>query len=1092
MSGLIHNDEGSSHQKVNILIVDDERANRLALEAVLSILGQNLIEASSGEEALHLVQQHEFAVILLDVQMRGMDGFETAKRIRAGSDHRDTPIIFVTAYDHDYFPIEVAYSLGAVDFLIKPLVPVILRAKVARFVELFQKTEQVKRQAERLRQLERREFSQSLTEGKTRLQDCEARKTAILETALDCIISIDHEGRVIDFNPAAEKTFGYRRVDLLGKPMAEYIVPPALRDAHYRGMAHYFKSGEGPVLGNRIEITAMRSDGTEFPVELAIVPILTEGPPNFTAYVRDITERRIAQEKLKESEQRFVRFMQHLPGLAWLKDLQGRYVYINDAAEKAFRTPRTQLYGKTDKEVFSSTVAAQFQENDLQALSNSAGVQLVETLLQEDGVHHSIVSKFPIPGPDGKPAWIGGIAIDISDRIRAEEQTRFQAHLLNAVEQAVVASDRTGRVTYWNRFAETQFGWSKSEAIGRNIIQLIVAPDSAADAESIMQQLLHGKSWSGEIKLRHRNGTDFPAWVIDTPIFDGSGVLEAVVGVSTNISERKRVEHALRFLADASASLSTLVDYESTLQSVASLAVPSFADWCAIDMVDHEDTLRRLAVAHVDPSKVKLIQDLDRRYPPHPSVTHGTYQVLRNGRSELVNNIHDSLLTEVAQDAEHLRLLRQLGLTSYICVPLKSRDKPLGVLTFAMAESGIHYTDSDLAFAEEIARRAAIAMENSQLYANLREADRLKDEFLAMLAHELRNPLTPIRNALQIMKMPTATMDLIGQSRDMAERQVQHMARLLEDLLDVSRISRGRIELRKEIVDLASIIDRTVEGVRVLIDERGHQLTISLPANSVRVDGDPTRLEQVVTNLLNNAAKYTDTGGRIWLSVEQEDNEAVMRVRDSGIGIAPEMLSRIFDLFVQAERRLDRSQGGVGIGLTLVRKLVELHNGRIEAFSEGLGKGSEFVIRIPAWRGEITDKRLDYRDRVSDPPAPARRVLVVDDNVDAADSLAMLLKMGGHDVRTAYSGPATLLAVRSFNPQVILLDIGMPEMDGYEVARRLRKNAALENMVLVALTGWGQEEDRQRSRDAGFNHHLVKPIEPNLLQKLLRDPQDFG
>jgi PAS domain S-box-containing protein len=422
----------------------------------------------------------------------------------------------------------------------------------------------------------------------------------------------------------------------------------------------------------------------------------------------------------------------------------------------------------------------------------------------------------------------------------------------------------------------------------------------------------------------------------------------AVQVVIRDITERKRLEQGLRFLSDASAALAALVDYESTLQKVASLAIPDFADWCTVDLAEPSGLLRRVATAHVDPAKVRLAQELEQRYPPNPKAPHGAYHVLRTGASEMLADIPDAVLIEIARDTEHLHILREWGLKSSLCVPLRTREKPLGVITFMAAESGKKYTPADLAFAEELSRRAAIAIENVQLYADIRKADRLKDEFLAMLAHELRNPLAPIRNALHIMKQPGVSGAVIGQFRDMAERQVQHMARLLDDLLDVSRVSRGKIELRKKNLDMAAVLQRTVECVRPLLEERGHQFTLSLPAESLRVEGDPTRIEQVLTNLLNNAAKYTDPGGRICLLASREDDEIVLRVRDTGIGIAPDMLPRIFDLFVQAERRLDRSPGGVGVGLTLVRKLVELHGGSVEASSAGLGRGSEFVVRLPA------------------------------------------------------------------------------------------------------------------------------------------------
>ena len=339
----------------------------------------------------------------------------------------------------------------------------------------------------------------------------------------------------------------------------------------------------------------------------------------------------------------------------------------------------------------------------------------------------------------------------------------------------------------------------------------------------------------------------------------------------------------------------------------------------------------------------------------------------------------------------------------------------------------------------DLAHRAAVAIENTQLYQALRDTDRRKDEFLATLAHELRNPLAPIRNALQILKMPRVDAETVERSRDMMERQVHHLVRLVDDLLDVSRVMRGKIELRRERVELATVVARAVETVQPLVDAQGHQLSVRLPSESLPLDADPVRLAQVVGNLLTNAAKYTEPNGRIWLTAERDGDMAVLRVRDTGIGIAPHMLPRIFELFVQVDHASTKAQGGLGIGLTLVKNLVEMHNGTVEARSEGLGKGSEFVVRLPLSAQALDqDHGREAGQQAHQPPSPSGyRLLVVDDNQDAANSLAMLLELQGHEVRVAYSGVAALEMTKTYTPDVVFLDIGMPGMDGYEVARRI-------------------------------------------------------
>ena len=381
----------------------------------------------------------------------------------------------------------------------------------------------------------------------------------------------------------------------------------------------------------------------------------------------------------------------------------------------------------------------------------------------------------------------------------------------------------------------------------------------------------------------------------------------------------------------------------------------------------------------------------------------------------------------------------------------------------------------------------AVAIENTRLYHALREADRRKDEFLATLAHELRNPLAPIRNALEILRMPRTAAETFERARSMLERQVHHVVRLVDDLLDVSRVMGGKIELRREPVELASALARAVETVQPLIDAQQHTLHISLPSESMLLDADAVRLSQVVSNLLTNAAKYTDPGGHIWLTAVREQHTAVVRVRDNGIGLEPAMLNRIFELFVQVDHATNRSQGGLGIGLTLAKNLVEMHNGSIEAHSAGIGRGAEFVVKLPL---------LTIQHRIApEPPTTVAdalpqgrrgiRLLVVDDNQDAAESFTILLRAQGHDARAAFSGPAALEMIKDFAPEIVFLDIGMPGMDGYEVARRLRQQTAAPKMTLVAVTGWGQQEDRRRSAESGFDHHLVKPLDPHALESLI-------
>ena len=374
--------------------------------------------------------------------------------------------------------------------------------------------------------------------------------------------------------------------------------------------------------------------------------------------------------------------------------------------------------------------------------------------------------------------------------------------------------------------------------------------------------------------------------------------------------------------------------------------------------------------------------------------------------------------------------------------------------------------------------------ERKQAELALRDVDRRKDEFLAILAHELRNPLAPIRNSLHILRLTSQNDPVAERVGDMMDRQVNQMVRLVDDLLEVSRITSGKIALRKERVDLAAIVHDSVETSRPLIEAVEHRLALAFPPDPLIVDGDPVRLAQVFANLLNNSAKYTDAGGEIRITARRDNGWAVVSVRDSGAGIPREMLPSVFELFTQIDRHADRSQGGLGIGLTLVKSLVEMHGGTVHASSAGLGKGSEFVVRLPL----VSDRHavdVSQAPAISGSLLNPRRVLVVDDNHDAAESMGILLKLLGADVHVAYSGAEALDALPTYRPDVVILDIGMPGMDGHEVARRIRRQPEFQKVTLIALTGWGQDKDRRQSQTAGFDYHLIKPADMDALQAVL-------
>ena len=412
---------------------------------------------------------------------------------------------------------------------------------------------------------------------------------------------------------------------------------------------------------------------------------------------------------------------------------------------------------------------------------------------------------------------------------------------------------------------------------------------------------------------------------------------------------------------------------------------------------------------------------------------------------------------------------------------LGKNGRSIGVIQLLDKIEG-EFTANDEALIMQLAQMAAGAIENGRLYEELRENDKRKDEFLAMLAHELRNPLAAVGNAITVLKM-SDDAENVDFAKDIIERQVRQLVRLIDDLLDVSRITSGKIRLKQEFLDTADVLMQAIESARPLVEERKHELIATFERDVLPIWADPTRIEQIVVNLLTNAAKYTHNGGRIWLTAALEGEHVVVKVRDNGIGIPPEKLPDMFNLFAQGERSIARSEGGLGIGLTIVRKLTEMHGGHVLASSGGTDKGSEFVIFLPAaTRPEMG--ALSSNDGRKD-VSTGSRILVVDDNVDTAGGLARILKLLGNDVQIAFHGKAAIETARTFRPEFVLLDIGLPGMDGYEVAAILKKDNSCKNSVIVAVSGYGQEEDRRRAREAGFDHHLVKPVDIDTLTTLL-------
>ena len=624
----------------------------------------------------------------------------------------------------------------------------------------------------------------------------------------------------------------------------------------------------------------------------------------------------------------------------------------------------------------------------------------------------------------------------------ADSEERFR-HLVDGVEDyAIFLLDPAGNVSTWNRGAERIKGYRPEEILGKHF-SVFYTPEAISRAWPQFELSVASESgrFTDEGWRLRRDGTRFWASVVITAIRGKFGELRGFLKITRDLTERRQAEEALRRSEER---FRILVD-----------GVRDYAVFL-LDASGNVASWNRGAEILKGYSASEIIGS-------HFSVFYTPESILQGKPDWELKTA--SQYGRIEDEGWRVRKDGTRFWANVVITSLRGEDGKL---------MGFAKVTRDMT-------------ERRNLEALL-EVDRQKDQFLAILAHELRNPLAPIRSALQIMLEPGATDETFTRARDIAERQLTNMTRLLDDLLDVSRIREGRIDLRREIVAVSTIVQAAVETSQPLIAERGQELTVEVPPEEVWIDADPVRLSQALTNLLNNAAKYTGRGGRIWVTASRSDGYALIRVRDSGIGIDPIMLPHVFDLFVQAQPHTGTSGAGMGIGLTLAKRLVELHEGRIEAISAGAGLGSEFSIRLPAVEAaSVASGTASAGEGGDSREGTPLRVLVVDDNRDAADGLALLLDLHGHETRVAYEAEGALQAAKAFRPDVAILDIGMPVMDGYELARRLRKTPEAEKTVLVAMTGWGQEEDVRKGKEAGFDHHLVKPSEPAVLEKLLAE-----
>jgi PAS domain S-box-containing protein len=873
---------------------------------------------------------------------------------------------------------------------------------------------------------------------------------SIVESSDDAIIGKDVNGIITSWNGAAERLFGYTAVEAIGQPIA-MLAPPDRADEMPAILAR-MKRGEQV---EQFDTVRRARDGRLVPISLTVSPIRDEDGNIIGAskIARDVSERKRAEEALREEKARLHATLTGIGDAVIVTDAESRVTLMNPVAQ-ALTGWNEEAEGRLLKEVFRiiNEQTRQPVENPVSRVMREGvvvGLANHTLLIAKDGTERPIDdSAAPIRNAKGEVAGVVLVFRDVSERRRqerlAQDALAYAENIIATMREPFLVLDRNLQVQTANRSFYQTFHVSQAETANCSLYELGNGQWNIPRLRALLGEVLPQNHSFDNFEVEH----DFPT-----------------------IGRKIMLLNARRIRKPGNCSELILLAIEDiTERQQAEVAVQT-----------SEVRYRRLFETAKDGILI-LDADTGKILDANPFMV----EMLGYSHVEFLGKElwEIGLFSDKSENEAAFRELQQHGYVRYDHLPLETHSGKQVDVEFISNVYQVDHRHVAQCNIRDISERSRLERQTKEQAEELSDLHRRKDEFLAMLSHELRNPLAPISNAVQMLRLQQRSENLLQQqARTIIERQVGLLKHLVDDLLEVSRITTGRVQLRQERVVVSGIVEVAVETVRPLLDQRRHELTVALPPEAVWVNADAARLEQVIANLLANAAKYTVEGGHIWLAVQREGNACVVRVRDTGVGIAPELLPRIFDLFTQAERSLDRSQGGLGIGLALVQRLTQLHGGTVEAYS-ALGQGSEFVVRLPVALTPAPQPPAHGKE-TAEPTTRPLRVLAVDDNVDTAESMAMLVKAAGHDVRTAHDGPTTLQTALDYRPNVVLLDIGLPGLNGFEVAKRLRQQPVLQSVVLVAMTGYGQEADRQRSQEAGFDYHLVKPADFGKVQQIL-------
>ncbi|MGQ0748990.1 MAG: PAS domain S-box protein [Betaproteobacteria bacterium] len=882
-------------------------------------------------------------------------------------------------------------------------------------------------------------------------EEARAHLAAIVEWSDDAIISKDLQGIIKSWNKGAERTFGYTAAEAIGKSVM-MLIPSGRADEEPEILGR-IRRGD---IVNHCETVRRRKDGTELYVSLTVSPLRDEAGNIVGAskISRDITERTIAEEQLSQSRKALAQLVERAPFGIYIVDSQFRISSMNVGSRTgAFHNVQPVIgrdFAEAMRILWPEPVAAEIIGHFRHTLDTGEAYYSkdfinprsdIETVEAYEWELHRITLA------DGQYGvvcyYYDSTKLRRAEQVIRESELRYRS-LVSVITDVPWITDAKGRFVApqpawaaytgqsWDELRD--FGWANA-----------LHPDDRERVRAIWQRACEaGSLYEAQGRLWHAPTQTYRYFEVRaTPLLDADGIVREWIGSCTDVHDHRVAEAALR---------ESEAYFRETTQNMPSVVWTNMPDG-KVDFVNDQWlalTGQTLDYVQSDPGAWMVAL--------HPEDRERAGNIYQEGTRSKAGFTMEARFRRAADGEYRWHINRS--------VPL--RDAAGNVVKFIGTCTDVH----EQRMAEEA----------------LKEADRRKDEFLAQLAHELRNPLAPVRNAVELLRRKGSNEPEVRWSQDVIERQVGHLTRLIDDLLDVSRITRNRLELRKQRLDLSEVVQAAVETSRPIIEQCGHEFTVTLPPEPVYLYGDLVRLAQVFMNLLVNAAKYTERGGRIGLSAGRAagGSEIVVKVKDTGVGIPKDKLPRLFEMFFQVDRALERSQGGLGIGLSLVRSLVDLHGGSVSAHSEGPGKGSEFIVRLPVVMETQESAAAPKPAAGADTNgASRRRILVVDDNRDAADSLAMLLRLTGEDTHTAHDSLDALSAMEKFRPHVALLDIGMPNLNGYDLCRRIREQPWGKDVALIAVTGWGQEEDRRRTKEAGFDAHMVKPVDYAALAKLL-------